>query len=398
MGTGTISEMLHCLKPYCFPILNNNVKDFLYDKVGVKLDSREDSTKYIGNVRRIKEYRDCNFEFKNYRVFDLVEFEISNKAINYWVWNHTWKDASINELQPLIADTIKNNYCKMQYEYGFQEKRQVTKNWKQAKALHEGDIVFLRGKDKIYAYGRVIKPRGKADVTLKMDDIISKKSHEFSDKNYRSDSYKGIICFSDNDVFYENLEGKSEWGQRVDIDSWRCYCRDGICFPTDIYKDSYPYNAIRQIKEDRAMKCIKNLEDEFMQADEEYVALLEENKNLIFHGAPGTGKTYLARKIAMAKILNKRPEEIGESDNKLFDRYCKFVQFHPSYDYTDFVEGIKPVNIDINGNIVFERIDGTFKSFCKKAVDEPDKPFYFIIDEINRGELSKIFGELFFFD
>jgi 5-methylcytosine-specific restriction protein B len=110
--------------------------------------------------------------------------------------------------------------------------------------------------------------------------------------------------------------------------------------------------------------------------------LLESNKNLILTGAPGTGKTYLARQMAK-KLTQNKGENIG------------FVQFHPSYDYTDFVEGLRPIK-DSNGNIVFERKDGIFKEFCKKASEKADEKFVFIIDEINRGEISKIFGELFF--
>ena len=109
-----------------------------------------------------------------------------------------------------------------------------------------------------------------------------------------------------------------------------------------------------------------------------YINLLKANKNLILTGAPGTGKSYLAKTIA---------EEMGAE--------TKFVQFHPSYDYTDFVEGLRPRNVD-NGNVGFERRDGVFKEFCKEALLQSDKPFVFIIDEINRGEISKIFGELFF--
>lgn len=72
-----------------------------------------------------------------------------------------------------------------------------------------------------------------------------------------------------------------------------------------------------------------------------------------------------------------------------------FVQFHPSYDYTDFVEGLRPIK-DSNGNIMFKRKDGVFKEFCKNALQNRSSKFVFIIDEINRGEISKIFGELFF--
>lgn len=84
-----------------------------------------------------------------------------------------------------------------------------------------------------------------------------------------------------------------------------------------------------------------------------YIRLLEANKNLILTGAPGTGKTYLAKAIA----------------DKMEAEY-EFVQFHPSYDYTDFVEGLRPTPPDKNGNIGFERKDGVFKEFCKRAIEK----------------------------
>ena len=87
--------------------------------------------------------------------------------------------------------------------------------------------------------------------------------------------------------------------------------------------------------------------------------MLLANHNIILHGAPGTGKTYLAQKIAEALGANK--------ENCRF----KMVQFHPSYDYTDFVEGLRPAGTDKNGNIIFARQDGVFKEFCKKAVNAP---------------------------
>ena len=127
-----------------------------------------------------------------------------------------------------------------------------------------------------------------------------------------------------------------------------------------------------------------------METNKQYVEILINNYNLILTGAPGTGKTYLAKQIA--EILEARGEKYG------------FVQFHPSYDYTDFIEGLRPIKNNANKEIGFERKDGIFMSFCRKALkayqsveDKNDAPKYvFVIDEINRGEMSKIFGELFF--
>ena len=152
---------------------------------------------------------------------------------------------------------------------------------------------------------------------------------------------------------------------------------------------------------------------EYMYYGEDIKELLEKNYNIILTGAPGTGKTYLAKKIA---------EKITGDSNTV-----GFVQFHPSFDYTDFVEGLRPKQ---NGSDVgFELKDGIFKKFCAKAGKElyniyntkleklkntnkhatadnkkeaynlaikESKKYVFIIDEINRGEISKIFGELFF--
>lgn len=94
---------------------------------------------------------------------------------------------------------------------------------------------------------------------------------------------------------------------------------------------------------------------------QKFVELLKTNKNIILTGAPGTGKTYLAKQIAKQMIGVKTDEELGESVQ------FSFVQFHPSYDYTDFVEGLRPTAPNENGIIGFEIKDGIFKSFCQKA-------------------------------
>ena len=105
-------------------------------------------------------------------------------------------------------------------------------------------------------------------------------------------------------------------------------------------------------------------------------ALLRDKKNVILQGAPGVGKTFTARKLAYAMM--------GEAD----DSRIEMVQFHQNYSYEDFVMGYRPDGAD------FKLTEGIFYQFCQTAANYPDKEYFFIIDEINRGNLSKIFGEL----
>ena len=102
------------------------------------------------------------------------------------------------------------------------------------------------------------------------------------------------------------------------------------------------------------------------QIKEEWVKILKHNHNLILTGAPGTGKTYLAKQIAQQMIFGEVKEKMTEEEEKQFNEQCGFVQFHPSYDYTDFVEGLRPKND--NDNVGFERKDGVFKEFCSRAL------------------------------
>lgn len=125
--------------------------------------------------------------------------------------------------------------------------------------------------------------------------------------------------------------------------------------------------------------------------------LLEDGnvKQIVFTGAPGTGKTYLAKQIAEEIVSKQIPQEPNKDEEK--KKYIQFVQFHPSYDYTDFVEGLRPIE-DENNNIAFGKVNGIFKQFCQEVVKASQKEdkYFFIIDEINRADLSKVFGELMY--
>ncbi|MGW5685665.1 AAA family ATPase [Nonomuraea sp. NPDC003754] len=108
--------------------------------------------------------------------------------------------------------------------------------------------------------------------------------------------------------------------------------------------------------------------------------LLWENKQLILYGPPGTGKTFIARKLAGALA---EPSAV------------KLVQFHPSYTYEDFFEGFRPVQ-RLDGQLAFELRPGPFRQLVEAARQHPSDPYILIIDEINRANLAKVFGELYF--
>lgn len=138
-------------------------------------------------------------------------------------------------------------------------------------------------------------------------------------------------------------------------------------------------NGVIKSKNDSLYGVNQYLKDVFMskQHYDTLTTLIRMKKNVILQGPPGVGKTYIAKKLAYSMMEMKDQERV------------MMIQFHQSYSYEDLIEGFRPTS---NG---FEIKKGAFYKFCKKAEQDLNHDYFFIIDEINRGNISKIFGELF---
>ncbi|MEI0495807.1 AAA family ATPase [Brachyspira intermedia] len=247
--------------------------------------------------------------------------------MRYWVFKHGAKDWGAD----IVKKAYKNNYCYCQFEYriensdeekeSFQDTGAVTKNWKFLQEVKVGDVIILSRSDFKFAWGYVIKPRfsnpNLEKKVVNCNKIIQEKYNEL-----RSDNYYGYVEFEDCECFYENLEdGAGEGGQRIDVKKWNDYKKDGIYYPTS---SNYKYNTIQEISKEDALNIVRALKNDpnfqFKEDTmEDYKKLLESNYNLILTGAPGTGKTHLAKEIA--KEMMKDNTHIKDYKQFIIDYY-----------------------------------------------------------------------------
>lgn len=304
---------------------------------------------------------------QNKRLKKLPDDEAQHSAKRYWLvapgyygeyWDQFqaenivaigWKDIG----NPLQYKTRKEIHEKLKevYPSGREPSNNSHAIWQFTHEIKPGDVIYIKGGRNLL-YGRgivtsdfIYSPENAEMPNLRRVSWTSVKKRE-TDWNL---PVKTLTAYEAGSEMAGRFEGLFE------------------------DEDAPPEESAGYAKEDF-------LREVFM--DEERVdrllGLLEHKRNIILQGPPGVGKTFLARRLARLAM--------GEHD----DSRIEFVQFHQSYAYEDFVMGLRPT---AQGG--FELRTGAFYDFCRKAAGDPDRTYYFIIDEINRGNLSKIFGELF---
>ncbi|MCF0141526.1 MAG: AAA family ATPase [Mogibacterium sp.] len=290
---------------------------------------------------------------------DTVHYWLYSPGEGAYLWDYClenntmvlgWGD--IGDLSSFSTKDEMKEKMKEVYDPDLSYRNAALATWQFSHEMKEGDIIFAKkGLHQIIGKGVVTSP------------------YEFDDES--DDEY--AHCRSVSWTHYGEWEhpGNAALKALTDITAYTDYVDELLSlFDEDGESDIiYPEYS----KE-------KFLEEVFLD-EEEYdklVGLLRVKKNIILQGAPGVGKTYAAKRLAYSIIGCKDQERV------------MMVQFHQSYSYEDFIEGFRPT-----GTGQFDIKKGSFYNFCKKAADDQDNDYFFIIDEINRGNLSKIFGELF---
>jgi len=304
--------------------------------------------------------------------YKVKDFSIKSSGIRYWIyqpgeqaryWDEFYKEGifGIDDTGGHLGDLTLYN-SKIDIKDALQEINNNKKTysndrlafWQFANDISIGDIVFV-----------------KKGVSLLLGRGIVESDYIFDDKRDECNHIRMI-----------NWTHRGEWdhpGQAVqktltDITPYTDYVEKlealfGLDMDDDVNEAEIVY-----------LKYTRNdfLSEVFINAKryDTIKGLLLRKKNLILQGAPGVGKTFAAERLAFSIM--------GEKDSSR----VKVIQFHQSYSYEDFIMGWRP---DGSGFLLSE---GPFYKFCKTAKDDDERPYFFIIDEINRGNLSKIFGEL----
>ena len=294
---------------------------------------------------------------------DTVHYWIYAPGENSCMWEEFYSEGimaigwgEIGDLKTFDSKDAMKSKMKETFDASLSYKNAAHATWQFVNDMKIGDIVFVKkGMHQLVGRG-----------------VVSSDYEYDADRN---DKYGNIRKV--------NWTHKGEWphpGQAVmktltDITSYTDYVEKlNALFEDESAED------VEEVSKNYPVYTEDDFLDEVFMMEEEYsklVGILKAKKNVILQGAPGVGKTFAAKRLAYSVM--------GVKD---IDRVM-MVQFHQSYSYEDFIMGFRPSTTG------FELKKGAFYNFCKKAEIDSDNDYFFIIDEINRGNLSKIFGELF---
>ena len=339
--------------------VESNIGKCISDKIK-NLNSLPSGSEYLSICTECKiELNKGIYEYKDFIELSYAAYIYAHQK-NYWLyapgegakfWDEFYKNGTLaigwNKITDLRNFNNKDDIKKeLQRVYEFKSPFMVSLAlWQFANEMNVGDVVFVKnGVKKIIGMGVV-------------------KSDYFYDETKYYPHIREIDWIK-----------KGEWS----------YPKGQLPLKTltKVTDDKKLINTICELVENS--EPLSYTEEDFLSevyiSEEKYDALkylLNFKKNLIVEGAPGTGKTFIAKRLAYSLMGSIDPDRV------------KMVQFHQSYSYEDFIMGYKPSS---DG---FELKKGSFYNFCKKAEEDTENDYFFIIDEINRGNLSKIFGELF---
>lgn len=371
MRAASASMVLHCLKPMTFPIFNSNMGfDNIYVYFNIDIKRKTELCTYIKNVRIVKTFRDKYFTVKNYRIFDITAWEIgkARQHTNIDYLGATDYYPSLNEYNPGITA---------------EEYERILDNENIVKRVWLDTLYYLYIMGGIGSCKQITNKYGNSAAHYNMNTIkVAKAVHKET---------QCPLCVRES--------GENEYWPVLFYGRALEDSDEGVFS----YKMREPLmEAIKSLEERGVFQEMKELDKEF-------------DKNLILYGPPGTGKTYNSVIYAVAICDGKPVDELTDYA-AVMSRYnelkkagrISFTTFHQSYGYEEFIEGIKPIIDENKQDIGYTIEPGVFKKFCDNAksitrtstgiestvIEENTEPYVFIIDEINRGNISKIFGEL----
>lgn len=303
---------------------------------------------------------------------DTVHYWIYSPGDKAYKWDEFYKTGvmaigwgEIGDLKKFISKEEMKKKMKETYDPSRPYTNAALATWQFANEMKPGDIVFAKkGMHQIIGRG-IVKSDYIFDDSVE-DEFKNIRQVDWTDNGQWPHPGQAVMkTLTDITAYTDYVEQLNALFEIVDDDDETE--DDDSKFP--IYtKTNFLYG-----KEDGR--------DRVYMSEEDYdtlVGLVRNKKNVILQGAPGVGKTFVAKRLAYSMMGKKNPNRV------------MLIQFHQSYSYEDFIEGFRPVS---SGG--FEIKKGPFYNFCKNAQYDPEHEYFFIIDEINRGNLSKIFGELF---